>query len=105
MFPKIKIKPLFNEGLPLTPNVLQIFLTDLLLKTKVPQRFLNMTIIGRSKLHEQLFAQVYGSVTFSDIKTCLVMFLYALTMHTLFLSERHHILPLPYIYYTQLVAN
>ena len=83
LFPEIKIKPSFNEGLPLTPKGFQIFLTDLPLKTKIPQTFLNMTIIVRSKLCEQLFAQVYGSVTFSDIKTCLVMFLYALTMHTL----------------------
>ena len=50
MFPKIKVKPSFNEGLPLTPKVFRIFLTDLLLKTKVPRRFLKMTIIARSKL-------------------------------------------------------
>ena len=48
----MKIKPSFNKGLPLTPKVFQIFLTGLPLKTKVPRRFLKMTIIARSKLCE-----------------------------------------------------
>ena len=63
MFPKIKVKPSFNEGLPLTPKVFRIFLTDLPLKTKVRRRFLKMTIIAGSKLRERLFAQAYGGIT------------------------------------------